>query len=179
MKKTSDFIFIAVIGLLAANTIFQSIWYGNVLSLNNYVGFVLWIIITVLRFSNNQYRRYGLTILLFLSTLNIANLTVGSISFNAFYGDIESISVNPIMLLILIIYYIINEKTVKKELRRIFFPSEEEKQSEHQMQIDFYYRKFENCGNEELKNIIINKEQYPMPAQIALDKLSETRGYNL
>lgn len=171
MKRKADFIFIGILGLLMANTIVQSIWQGNLLSINNYAGFALWAIAIILRFTKNRYRRFGLAALLLLGVLNITNLTIGSISLNAAYGDVESPEINPLMLLLLIIYLLINKTEVKKTFNGIFFPNAEEQQQDQQRQIDFYYRKFDACSKEELEKIIDNFGQYPVPAQLALDKL--------
>lgn len=171
MKRKFDFAFICVLWLLATNTIIQSIFYGNLLSINNYVGIICLMIATALRFTNNRYRRYGLAILLLLGTFNIANLAIGNTSFSIGFGNVEATSISPIMLVILIIYYFVNKIDIKQTIKAVFFPTAEEQQIEHQKLTDFYFKKFKNCSDAELEAITLNFKEYPLAAQHALEKI--------
>ncbi|SMC60788.1 hypothetical protein [Pedobacter nyackensis] len=175
MKRKVDFIFIGLLGTLMVNTLVQSKLTGTELSINNYGGGIIWIIITVLRFTNHRYRRYGLAILLFLGTVNIANLGLGNISFSVGFGNLDPIGIDPIIFLLLIIYYFINKNDIQKAFKTMFFSSDEENQIEHQKLTDFYFKKFKNCSNTELETILESFNEYPLAAQSAIEELCKMK----
>lgn len=104
MKRKADFIFIGVLGLLLANTLIQFIVGNTVLTLNNYLGILFWLISIALRLTSHRYGRHVVAIMLLLGTLNLASFGIGNVSLSIGFGSLVSPGVNPILLLILIIY---------------------------------------------------------------------------
>lgn len=49
--RISDFIFIGILGLLIASAIVQSVIFGYLVTINNYLGFAGWVTVLVLMFT--------------------------------------------------------------------------------------------------------------------------------
>lgn len=176
IKRNADFIFIGVLGLFLANLLIQFVMTGNLLTLNNYLGILLWLIIGVLRFINYRYGRHGLALLLLLGTFDIASFGPGGVSFSVGLGSLGPIGFDPLVLIVLIIYYFVNKTAIKQVVKTLLYPSSEEQQLEYQKQTDFYLRKFENCGDDELEVIVSNLKEYPLAAQHAITEICKAKG---
>jgi hypothetical protein len=176
MKVKSDFIFIGALGILIINTITQSILFNYLLSINNYLGFAAWLLILLLRIFKSRIGRYGLGVLLILGLFNIINFTLARVFLTVGFGGvskapIETVGLNPIVLLVLIIYYFVNKKSINRILAHLFYGSQEEREREHQKKVDFYLKKFEDCDSNELDQMFNNLKDYPAEAQIALNQI--------
>ncbi|MFA4868866.1 MAG: hypothetical protein WC623_11735 [Pedobacter sp.] len=179
MKRKADFIFIAILGLLLANALVQFIMGHILLTLNDYLGILLWLITCMLRFTNHRYGRYALGILLALGIFDIASFGLGGISFSVGFGSMKPIGFNPIVLLITVIYFLVNKTVIRQVLEMIVYPSAEEQQLKDKKQRDFYLRKFENCDDDELGIIFGNLEEYPVAAQHAIIEICKAKGITM
>ena len=180
MKEKSDFLFLGLLGLLIANTITQSIAFGYILSLNNYLGFVTWGLALVLRLGHFKRKRYALAFLLILGTLNVSNFGLGMMSMSFSIGHIsnapaEPIGLNPIILLMLIGYYFVNMRSINRLLSNAIKGSEEERKVDHQKIVDFYLRKFNECDDSEFEKVYRNFNEYPPEAQTALKQIRQEK----
>lgn len=180
MKGKSDFIFLALIGLIVVNTITQSIIFDYLLSFNNYLGFVCLPIVLASRILKPRAGRYAIVVLLLLSSFNIINFGIAKVSLSFSIGGLgEGIGLNPIMLIILIGYYLVNRRSINQRLSKYINGPADEQQNDQQKMVEFYVRKFENCAAEEMEAIIKNFNHYPPEAQIALKRVCNLKGISL
>ncbi len=173
MKHKTDYIFFGLTGLLIVNTLIQSQLYGYILSVNNYLAFILWPTALILQLRFRSWR-YPLAVILLLSLFNIINFQIGGVTFKLGLDisiPIETPGVNAIMLLIVIAYYFVNRKLINNRLSIIFKGTKEERKSLYQKNVDFYIKKFSACSEQELKLILADFEAYPIEAQMALRQM--------
>jgi len=86
--------------------------------------------------------------------------------------------ISPLTLLVLFLFLIFNYKAVIDLYRLITIGSEKEQKEELSREIEFYYKKFNDCSNIELIDIYKMYNDYPVGAQIALKKINEEKGNN-
>jgi hypothetical protein len=177
MKRKTDFVFIAILGLLLANVLVQFVM-GNsfLLTINNCLAILLLLITGLLRFTNHRYGRHALAILLLLGTFDIASFGLAAVSFSVGFGSIKPIGFNPIVMFILVVYFLVNKTAIKKVIKIILLPSVEEQQLEDKKQKDFYLRKFENCSDDEMEIIVGRLKEYPLAAQYAIIEICKRKG---
>jgi hypothetical protein len=169
--KYVDHAFLIIIGVLIAFTIYRHYSADLILSINTYLGFLLFAIACTFKFFNIAQSKYLVFILLVLYTFNIVNFTAEN--FNMSVGvDPGSLvyswpSINPLAILFLIVYLFLNGSIIKK----IYTNNEEEAKIKFDKQIDFYHNKFSECSQTELAAIFDNYAKYPEEARAALDKI--------
>lgn len=174
MKQKIDYIFFGLIGLFIAITIILSILQNYVLTLNNYLAFIAFSTALFLRLKLRKERRYPLGIILMLSLFNIINFGMGTISMTfGVYSSIpvETPGINPIILLVIVAYYLVNKKAINIILSNFFKGTKDERRKEFQKTVDLYFKKFNSCEEEELKEILENFNDYPDEAKIALKQI--------
>jgi hypothetical protein len=172
MKQKTDYIFFGLTGLLIASALILSQQYNYVISVNNYLAFFAWPI--ALFFRIHKSKRYPLGIILLLALFNIINFGIGTVSMK--FGihssiPIETLGINPIILLISASYYIVNKRLINNILSNFFKGREEERREEFQKRVDFYLNKFSFCNEEELKEVLENFNDYPDEAKMALRQI--------
>ncbi len=160
---------------MIGNTVIQSILFQYELGLNNYLGFVGWAMVLVIRISNERPGRYGTALLLVLGTLSLLNFTIGTITMAFFIGPL-GIGFNPVILIIMIAYYFVNKKPINQVLSKLTKGSAEERQTERQKLVDFYLHKFKTYDSSEFGIILKNFNEYPDEAQEAIKRICRLRG---
>lgn len=172
MNKKAKYIdssFLLIFFLLAILTMYRHLSAGFILSINNYLGFLLLIMFIGIWFLKKELNKYLVFILLY--TFNIINFTVErfNISVGADVRELQftPISINPIAVILLIIYLCLNGSTIKQ----LYTDNDKESADKLNKKVDFYYNKFSNCSEGELTVIFSNYDKYPEEARIALDKL--------
>ncbi|NEU06841.1 hypothetical protein GZH53_00820 [Flavihumibacter sp. R14] len=180
MKGKFDYIFLGVLGLLLANAVIQSYLYQYLLSINNYLAVIAWVIALTLRLGTSRYRRQAIGWLLILGTLNVLSFTLGRITIsigNISDTGVEAISLNPIILAISIAYYLTNKTAVNRILTNVFQGTKDEQEKERDKQVHFYLNKFSECDSQELDTLLKNFDDYPPEAQTALKQIQTGRLY--
>lgn len=177
MKQKTDYIFFGLTGLLIASALILSQQYNYVISINNYLAFFAWPIAMFFRIYKSK--RYPLGVILLLALFNIINFGIGKVSMK--FGihssiPIETLGINPIILLITASYYFVNKRRIDNILSNFFKGTEEERREEFQKRVDFYLNKFSSCNEEELKGILENFNDYPDEAKMALRQIQASNG---
>jgi len=128
------------------------------------------------------FKKYNLVIGQWISFGLLAVLLVGIIDFSytvqngdttTTYHTVKfgSPSINPIVFIILIAFVVVNWRI----FCRFFYGSREEKQDDFNNKISFYYNKFKDETDAELKTFFSLYNEYPKEAQIALTKIKAER----
>lgn len=169
--KYVDYSFLTIIGLLSSFALYRHYNADYNLSINNYLGFVLFIIVCVLMLIGLKLNKYLVFILLALYTFNIVNFTVErfnmSVGLNPGAVVYSWPSINPLAILFVIIYLFLNGSIIKQ----LYTNNEEEIQIKFDKKVDFYHRKFSGYSQTELSDIFNNYAKYPDEARAALDKI--------
>lgn len=163
-KAYTDLSFITIIGLFIVISIYLHFFNSYILPINYYPGVVCWLIVVGFKIYNSKKEYFLVLILLLLFSFNIINFTV--VRFN----------VNVLGFILLIIYVTINRKMVGLICRNIFIGSEKEQEIKKNKNISFYYEKFKKCEAGELNVIFNSFGDYPVEAQIALNKIKDEMG---
>lgn len=163
-KRYIDSIFILLLALLSCYSIYGHFKDGYVLSVYNYLGFTLLLIFTLLKFAKPDSEFYGVFILLFLSTFNIANFSFVVSKFN-------DLPFNIFSFFALVVYSVINRDMVIHIIKRVLRGSDKEQEDSRNKMISFYYEKFKIVDAEEFAEILKNFKKYPAEAQIALKQI--------
>jgi len=158
-KKYVDVAFLVLLGLLISISISRHFEGGYVLSVYNYLGFILLLILISIKIIKPEKEWFLVLRLLILYALNIINFTV------------EQFNLNFIGLFLLIIYCCINKEMVIHLVKRTFAGSVGEQKERRDRMIRFYYDKFKICNTEEFDQIFSNFSKYPIEAQIALKQI--------
>jgi hypothetical protein len=158
-KKYVDITFLVLLGLLISISIYRHFEGGYVLSVKNYLGFAILLIMVSVKIINPKKEWFLVLRLLILYALNIINFTV------------EQFNVNMIGIFMLIIYCWINKKMTIQFVKRIFKGSDAEQKQNRDKMINFYYNKFKICDTKEFDQVFSNFSKYPIEAQIALRKI--------
>lgn len=176
-EKNYDYIFLTIIGLLIANTIFRYIQNNFALSINNYLGFVSWFGVILIRGFSSKVKIYGVWVLLILSSVNILNFTIETTKATFGIGDegFHSFAINPVCFFLLISYCVLKRKSLLKVTSKILLDTEQEREEKQKRKVDFYYRKFNACEAEELNGIYKSLKEYPEEAQIALNMIKRQK----
>lgn len=185
MRAKADFIFLGILGALIVNAIINAVVFNYQLSINNYFGFICWLLALLLRILNFRFNRYCVGCLIILGTLNILNFGIGTAVISFSVGNIydvkaDGLGLNPIILFILIVYCFVNKKVINVIISELWNGSAKEQEDARQKNINFYLKKFEHCSADELECLLKKLNDYPVEAQIAIKKLTEqqkTSGY--
>jgi hypothetical protein len=178
MRKKSQYIdaaFLAVIAVIIINTLYTYFNSNFLLSLNNYLGFAVWLITLILIIAKPQWGKFMLWPLLLLSAFNILNFTIETNSKSFSFGiggmALNLPGVNLIFFTALLIYSLINRKTITLFFKKTFRPSEEELLKKQKTMTAFYFGKFVNYNSEEIEEVFKNYNDYPHEAQVALKQI--------
>lgn len=175
LTKYIDIGFLAVLGCLITLSIYQHLSSNFVLTINFYLGFACWLIVLLFRIINNKRSKAFLICLITLSAFNIISFTIINFAFgNSAIQEYKSIyyilpSVNPIFLIILVIYSLVDRYYSINFYKNVFKKSDSELMEEYKKQAKFYYEKFNSFTTEELEIARNGINEYPIPAQEALD----------
>lgn len=170
MKAKSDYVFLSILGLLIANTVYTAITDGILLDFTNYLAFGCWLVAILVKLINNRFAKYVTGTLLILGTVNICNFLAGTtwISFGF-------IKFNPTLFIILLIWYFVNKRAVDGIVSSLVKGSPQEQADKHKKAVEFYTNKFKDCSDEELQVIYADFDNYPVEAQIALNNIKSSR----
>ena len=185
-NKYVDWIFLTLLGITLCLTFYRHYTNGYIISVNNVFAVFCFSGGVSTKLISRERGSYVVLILLLLATLNVINFTIGvsSVHFGILGKDGDSISyqypgIDPFFLLGLLIYWIINRKAVRQIWETLYYGSEKEQVIEVKSKVDFYYQKFKDCKEEELKQIFNMYNDYPSEAQCALRKIHEERNLSL
>lgn len=173
-KKYIDIIFLILLGLLLAMSIYRHFTGGFVLSVNNYLALVLWLGVVIVKITRPEKSNYLLLLLLVLSIFNITNFTIEvfKVGFSVGYaGYFDGIHINIISFLLLVVYYFTNRNFVLQTVKILIKGSDKDREKERDKKIAFYYQKFNVCEPAEFDKIFANFKEYPAEAQIALKQI--------
>ncbi|MDB5135047.1 MAG: hypothetical protein JWP37_1650 [Mucilaginibacter sp.] len=169
LNKYTDLVFLIVLGFLSVRAVYEHFQYGYVLSINNYLAFIVWIIAFAVLLVRPGKATILMLMAMFLSALNIINFTseIFKAGISNESNGFESLTVNPLALLLLVIYCLVNREAIKILLNG----SNAEKMREQDRMIDFYYKKFISCSKDELNKVFESFDEYPIEAKMALKKI--------
>ncbi|MEN0054297.1 MAG: hypothetical protein AAGC65_11535 [Mucilaginibacter sp.] len=173
-KKSVDTAFLIFLGLLLSTTVFRHFDGNYVLSINNYLAFIFWMVVIVFKIVKPEKSYYLVPILLVLSVFNIINFTIEVFRFGISIGkseQFEGFYINFLAVIELIIYSFIN----KRFIINIFKSSDKEKEDDYNKMMGFYYKKFKAINTEEFNSIFTDIKNYPLEAQAALNKIKNER----
>lgn len=180
--KYTDIVFLTFFAWLICVTVFNHFSYNYVISVNNYAGFLSWLIVFGLKFKSYYKARYSVLVLLLFSLVNLISFTSENISFgsisNGFWVKnlyLSSMGINPIILLLSIIYCAINWQLLSQLYRRYFSPSDEEFTNEYNRKVIFYYDKFSKYNDDEFNVVFSDIKDYPVEAQEAINKIANEK----
>ncbi|MES2061757.1 MAG: hypothetical protein V4456_07545 [Bacteroidota bacterium] len=169
--KYVDYAFLIIIGLLTCLTIYRHYSADFILSINNYLGLLLFIVVSVLKLFKLPQNKYLVFILLVFYTFNIINFTVErfNISIGIDPGELQynTPSINPVAVILLIVYLFLNGSVIKQ----LYTDTDAEGKEKSNKKVDFYHHKFNSCSDTELTDIFNNYDNYPDEARTALDKI--------
>jgi hypothetical protein len=182
MLKTNryiEIIFLILLLALSINTCYRHFTFGYTLSITHYLGFASLVGYVVYKLVVKEERLYPLFIILALASFNILSFMNGSYNVTIGYGDsgFELPSFNPVMFSLFGLYCIINRNLTRFIWGKIFNSSDEASRENYKKMVDFYYDKFNDYPNEELKIIFENYKDYPLEAQEAILQLKEHKGF--
>jgi hypothetical protein len=173
IKALIDYIFLGILGIFIGVCVYRHFTDGYVLYINNYVAFALWASLIFYKILKPTAGKSFVFWLLVLAMFQVINFSIGRSKLNFGYGDSNSffIGFDPSLFLVFIMYSIIRRDIPGNIIRGIFKGSEKDQTDERNKMIGFYYKKFISCDSEELKQIFGNFNEYPVEAQIALNKI--------
>ncbi|WP_429263586.1 hypothetical protein [Mucilaginibacter sp. 3215] len=178
-NKIVDISFLILFGISALITIYQGISNTFLLTINNYLAFLLYAIMVGLKFYSPIKGKYGVLILLGLSLVDIINFSAVVINAKIYHLDsgwsVNGLGFNIIAFILLIVYYFFNTDFVLYILRSLFVGSDKELADKKEKLVNFYYNKFREENNENFDSIFKNIETYPDEAQVALKKIKIER----
>ena len=90
-SRYTDIAFLSLFGLLIVVSIIAHFRDGYVLSINNYVAFITWLIVGYNFFISDKKWKYSVLVLLLLSTFNIINFYVAVINSSIYHINNELI----------------------------------------------------------------------------------------
>jgi hypothetical protein len=169
-KSKADIIFLVLIGLLLTNAFVQSYLYSYELSLNNYLGLILWVVVLISLLIKHKTRRLALAILIILGTFDVLSFSIGTRTIGFSIGDMSThlIGFDPIIFLVLIAWYLVNHKRINQIISTSLYGNTSEIEEERKKQVEFYLKKFKELDKPELTKVINDIDQYPSEAQTAI-----------
>jgi hypothetical protein len=174
-NKIVDIVFLSILGIGVAVSIYTHLFSDFVLTLNNYAAFIFYITVIICKIIIPEKVRYAVLILLGLSVFDIINFTVEVINAKIFeIGSnwaINSLGFNVFIFLLFVVYCLFNKSLIFGVLKTVLSGSDKEIEEEKKKMINFYYDKFKNVDKSEFDNLYGNFKNYPEEAQIALDRL--------
>ena len=84
--------------------------------------------------------------------------------------------ISPITFLVLLLFLAFNYKAMIDLYHLVTRGSEKEQKEELSKEIEFYYNKFNDCSNIELVDIFKMYNDYPVGAQLALNRIRKEKG---
>jgi hypothetical protein len=118
---------------------------------------------------------FALIILMFNAIRFSYTVVVGNVSTTYHSSQFNGI-INPIVFIILITYFVVNIDALIQLYQLIAKGSKKEQQNSENKKIDFYYKQFNSCSDEELTRIFKIYNDYPNEARIALTRIKSEKG---
>jgi len=178
-NKIVDISFLIFLGTCCLITIYQGVSNVFLLTINNYLAVIVYVVVVGLKVYSPSKGRYNVLILLVLSLFNLINFSAVVINSTIYHLDsgwsVNGVGFNIIVFVFIIIYFFLNKDFVTYTLRSLLVESDKEIVAKKEKMVKFYYNKFKKETNGEFDRIYFNIKSYPDEAQIALEKLKEDR----
>lgn len=123
-----------------------------------------------------QYFILGILLILLFSPLSYSfTITDGDSSVTRNGAKYTSL-ISPLTFVILILFLAFNYKAMIDLYQLLTKGSREEQERKMSKEIEFYYNKFNDCSKSELVDIFKMYKDYPVGAQLALNRIKKEKG---
>lgn len=173
--KNIDGVFLVGFILLSVIRLVEFFASGYVLSIHNYLAFILLAVALYFKISKSGKLRFSVALILFLATFNIISFTISRDWFSINYSSGNIVYSTPGINLYVVVFFMGYCFWNFDYLKSLFTGSHEERKIEEEKMIDFYYNKFADSSFDEYKTVLSNIDSYPEEARIALERLKEER----
>ena|ERR1700744_1700253 len=151
---------------------------GEFLMANETFAMFLFSISLIFKKYNVVKAQYFLFVIFFIPLLQLANfsytITSNDSSITYSSGKFMSLGFSPIVFIIFIAYLAVN----RNAFFNLFYGSAEEKNESFDKNVTFYYNKFNEFSEDELKDIFDMYKDYPKEAQVAFLQIQSERELN-
>jgi len=127
-----------------------------------------------------QYVIFVLLLVLLFNLIGFSYTTTnGDVSTTNYTSKIAFIGINPLVFIILGCFLISNRKEFSKSINTLFYGSINEQIENAGKGISFYYKKFNEYNDSDLRDLFNRYKDYPKEAQIALLQRKKERSITI
>ena len=163
-RKYIDLIILSILWIVSIYSGILALTSQYEIGLQNYIGYGLLFIITILRFLKVRKIKTILGVFLIIGSLNLIQFTCSTVTFFLSWtppGNEFSFGIQPLSLFLLLFLVLTNFSFISETILDLF--SEDPKVAqERQKQLDeHYYQELRLLTDDKLKDILDNKSDYP------------------
>ncbi len=181
VRKYSDLILMFILWIVSIYSVISAILYSYQVGVQNYIGYSLLIVISVLRFFKIKRIRSILGILLVIGSINAIQFTHSTVTFffslswPAFDNKTLSFGIQPLSSILLIFLLIVNRSDFMNLLTDLFSEDPNLVAQRQKLVAEKHYNELKEAKDSKLKDIVENKSMYQVEYVKAAQKLINER----